>query len=305
VKDYSFGFNGQEKEKQITDGNTHTSAEFWMYDARAGRRWQLDPKPIPNVSWYSCFLGCPILFNDPKGDTTMFYDICTGNLMGQINDKSALNRVLINPNVYKDKSKNGTGSTQKEADSIVADMKATAQKFEDSTADNFDYIAYETASVLVCHLDEKGYGSLEWRVDFDNTAQITIGEWSVRSGTQKLICTPAGSYDCVNLLNRSNDTNKSLVRDNFGFTLNIVPIGVGVDNLGATIYDNKGKPHDYLEIHPDGNKNGHWQKNDGTAGCIGLEENRDKLIGFYNLANRYLNIEHNKYIRLYVDGGKP
>lgn len=36
---YWFGFNGQEIEKEIYgEGNTN-SAEYWMYDARLGRRW--------------------------------------------------------------------------------------------------------------------------------------------------------------------------------------------------------------------------------------------------------------------------
>jgi hypothetical protein len=69
VGDYSFGFNGQEKEKQVTGADTHTSAEFWMYDSRAGRRWQLDPKPNLAISSYSCFSSNPIFYSDPLGDT--------------------------------------------------------------------------------------------------------------------------------------------------------------------------------------------------------------------------------------------
>jgi hypothetical protein len=77
--DYSFGFNSQEKEKQITSADTHTSAEFWMYDARAGRRWQLDPKPIVFSSSYSVLLNNPIYLNDLKGDTINVYYSFTNN----------------------------------------------------------------------------------------------------------------------------------------------------------------------------------------------------------------------------------
>ena len=45
---YRFGFNGQEKDDEIF-GSTGTSytAEFWQYDARIGRRWNVDPVDKP------------------------------------------------------------------------------------------------------------------------------------------------------------------------------------------------------------------------------------------------------------------
>lgn len=66
---YKFGFNGQEKDNEITgiDG-THTTAMFWEYDSRIGRRWNMDPKPIIGMSSYSCFMDNPIKNSDRKGD---------------------------------------------------------------------------------------------------------------------------------------------------------------------------------------------------------------------------------------------
>jgi RHS repeat-associated protein len=66
---YRYGMNGQENDNEIT-GNvgTHTSAEYWEYDTRLGRRWNRDPKPIGGVSDYACFTNNPILFSDPNGD---------------------------------------------------------------------------------------------------------------------------------------------------------------------------------------------------------------------------------------------
>jgi hypothetical protein len=41
---YRYGFNTQEKEDEISGSSgTHYSAEFWMYDTRTARRWNLDP----------------------------------------------------------------------------------------------------------------------------------------------------------------------------------------------------------------------------------------------------------------------
>lgn len=42
---YRFGFNGQEMINDVKAlGNSYT-AEFWEYDSRMGRRYNLDPKP--------------------------------------------------------------------------------------------------------------------------------------------------------------------------------------------------------------------------------------------------------------------
>lgn len=66
---YRFGFGGQEKDDEITGitGSLYT-AQFWEYDARIGRRWNLDPKPVTGISEYACFENNPILFSDPLGD---------------------------------------------------------------------------------------------------------------------------------------------------------------------------------------------------------------------------------------------
>ena len=64
---YKFGFNGQVKDDEIYgEGNTY-SAQFWEYDARLGRRWNIDPVTYPWQSSYSCFNSNPILYADPLG----------------------------------------------------------------------------------------------------------------------------------------------------------------------------------------------------------------------------------------------
>ena len=51
------------------EGNSYT-AEFWEYDPRVGRRWNLDPKPTVGLSEYSAFSNSPIGVSDPLGDTS-------------------------------------------------------------------------------------------------------------------------------------------------------------------------------------------------------------------------------------------
>jgi len=67
---YRFGFNGQEKDNEITGvTGTHYTAEFWEYDSRIGRRWNIDPM-TPKYPWqspYACFNNNPIYYSDPSG----------------------------------------------------------------------------------------------------------------------------------------------------------------------------------------------------------------------------------------------
>jgi RHS repeat-associated protein len=63
---YRYGFNTQEKSPELAEG--HYTAEFWEYDARTGRRWNLDPVTFPNEGGYAVNHNNPIAYNDPKGD---------------------------------------------------------------------------------------------------------------------------------------------------------------------------------------------------------------------------------------------
>jgi hypothetical protein len=65
---YRFGYNGQEKVDEIAGAGNHTTAEFWEYDTRLGRRWNRDPKKNEWESDYAVMQGDPILRSDPLGD---------------------------------------------------------------------------------------------------------------------------------------------------------------------------------------------------------------------------------------------
>jgi hypothetical protein len=63
---YRYGFNGQEKSDEIAAGLT--TAMYWEYDSRIGRRWNVDPVLKVWESPYLCLGGNPILYCDTKGD---------------------------------------------------------------------------------------------------------------------------------------------------------------------------------------------------------------------------------------------
>ena len=52
-KSYRYSINGQEKEKELNENIT--TAEFWEYDSRIGRRWNIDPKANLSISSYASF----------------------------------------------------------------------------------------------------------------------------------------------------------------------------------------------------------------------------------------------------------
>jgi RHS repeat-associated protein len=70
--EFRYGFNGMEKDDEISGTGNNYTAEFWQYDSRLGRRWNQDPKPNPSISNYATFANNPILFADPLGDTIRF-----------------------------------------------------------------------------------------------------------------------------------------------------------------------------------------------------------------------------------------
>jgi hypothetical protein len=63
---YRYGFNTQERSPELAPD--HYTAEFWEYDARIGRRWNLDPVVKVHESGYSVLGENPLLMIDINGD---------------------------------------------------------------------------------------------------------------------------------------------------------------------------------------------------------------------------------------------
>jgi RHS repeat-associated protein len=63
---YRYGFNGQEKSDEIFEGST--TAEYWEYDSRICRRWNMDPDATADESPYAVNRNNPITYSDPDGD---------------------------------------------------------------------------------------------------------------------------------------------------------------------------------------------------------------------------------------------
>ena len=63
---YGFGFNSQERISELHPH--HYTAEYWEYDGRLGRRWNLDPVNQIKISNYATFKNNPVYYVDIKGD---------------------------------------------------------------------------------------------------------------------------------------------------------------------------------------------------------------------------------------------
>lgn len=73
---YRYGFQGQEKDDDISGSGNLNTAEFWQYDTRLGRRWNMDPVVKHHESPYAAFANNPIWLVDPNGkDTAKLHDV--------------------------------------------------------------------------------------------------------------------------------------------------------------------------------------------------------------------------------------
>ena len=64
--EYRFGFNGQEQSDELDENGNSYTAEFWQYDSKVARRWNLDP--LEQFDSYYVSLGNnPVNGSDPDG----------------------------------------------------------------------------------------------------------------------------------------------------------------------------------------------------------------------------------------------
>jgi len=109
-----YGFQGQEKVDEVSgDGNSYT-AEFWQYDSRLGRRWNIDPVIKHHESPYACFANNPIWFIDPTGADSSLFDQTKGFLVAEgITKEDDKTAVWIVDTQSKDYDKNNPWKTAK------------------------------------------------------------------------------------------------------------------------------------------------------------------------------------------------
>ncbi len=109
---YRYFFNGQEGDNEVLGEVANFTAEFWQYDSRLGRRWNLDWIYKPFASNYAAFANNPVWFADPSG-----LDTISMNKHGDITDRvetSNKEHVVILPEIdVKSTPTESSGSVEK------------------------------------------------------------------------------------------------------------------------------------------------------------------------------------------------
>jgi hypothetical protein len=70
---HPFTFNGQERTDKLAGAENHNTALYWEYNNRLGRRWKVDPKSNPQISFYACNSKSPIIYKVIPGDTIVIF----------------------------------------------------------------------------------------------------------------------------------------------------------------------------------------------------------------------------------------
>jgi hypothetical protein len=111
----SRGFNGQEKDKEIDPtGNTYT-AEYWEYDSRIGKRWNIEPliAKYPWLSGYAAFGDDPINATDPDGADIIYVNGHRQFKTGSASNRTAAFQKKLKDDYWNSLNKNKTNEINK------------------------------------------------------------------------------------------------------------------------------------------------------------------------------------------------
>jgi len=107
---YRYGFNGQERDDDISgNGNSYT-AEYWEYDPRIGRRWNIEPltAKYPNLSGYVALTDNPGNVTDPDGKDVIFVNGYRMFKTGSASDRDPAFQQKLKSTYWNDKYKGFT-----------------------------------------------------------------------------------------------------------------------------------------------------------------------------------------------------
>jgi RHS repeat-associated protein len=117
IGNYRYGFNTQEKDDEVAgEGNSYT-AEFWQFDSRLGRRFNVDPVDQVSVSNYAVLKNNPLLMIDIKGDKSNSRHLDSdGNVIAEYDDgddnvyKHQTAKTKADVDYWRNKFKNKSGN---------------------------------------------------------------------------------------------------------------------------------------------------------------------------------------------------
>ena len=135
-----------------------------------------------------------------------------------------------------------------------------------STFSEIKTLRYRTGYEL--HFDGN---SLDWQVNYSDESYEIVKSYRAVSGyCDGINALPSRTYTLSEMTRIGEQGGLSYYRDGIGFWGKLEPRNIG----GRCCFG----------IHPDGNSLGYWWYNDGSAGCIVLQENSGRLLEFFNEA---------------------
>ncbi|MDF1675978.1 MAG: hypothetical protein P1U44_09710 [Vicingaceae bacterium] len=133
--DYRYGFGGQEMDNEVNNitGSSYT-AEFWQYDSRLGKRWNVDPVVKIHDSPYATFANNPIWFMDPNGADSVKVSGKGGPAPANF-DPSTDTAVLPDFEVVEE-DPNKTPSDNTNTNNIFVDPRSNSERFKSYNISN-------------------------------------------------------------------------------------------------------------------------------------------------------------------------
>ncbi|MEZ2440404.1 DUF6443 domain-containing protein [Chitinophaga sp. RCC_12] len=284
-------FNGIEHTNDF-DLNQY-DAFYRNYDPQLGRWRQIDPKAIEGESPYVAMKNGPVFNTDFLGDTTVYYNISNGAVLGTVNNAGAMQNVRVDALAYI--AAQGAAlaggydlSKQENANQFVSAFNNVLSTFDSKIGTNL--ISFTTGETRLEFAGQanatnpaEGNGNLNVNQMFDDGGHLTLASYQAIGGPWGNGSPENGAYTADNLQNRgprSGNPNPGMTRDGVGFSLNLNPQFTTNRTL--------------LRIHPDGGKVV------GTQGCIGLQENADRLLQFKSTMNQYLRTHDNIRVNINI-----
>ncbi|SKD10489.1 RHS repeat-associated core domain-containing protein [Chitinophaga ginsengisegetis] len=284
-------FNGIEHTNDF-DLNQY-DAFYRNYDPQLGRWRQIDPKAIEGESPYAAMKNGPVFNTDFLGDTTVYYNISNGTVLGTVNNAGAMQNVRVDALAYI--AAQGAAlaggydlSKQENANQFVSAFNNVLSTVDSKLGTNL--ISFATGETRLEFTGQanaanpaEGNGNLNVNQMFDDGGHLTLASYQAIGGPWGNGSPENGAYTADNLQNRgpgSGNPNPGMTRDGVGFSLNLNPLFSTNRSL--------------LRIHPDG---GEFV---GTQGCIGIQENATRLLQFKSTMHQYLQTHDNIRVNINI-----
>jgi hypothetical protein len=154
--------NGQERSDELNDNLT--TAEFWEYDSRIGRRWNVDPVLKENESPFVAFGNNPITNIDPDGSDTI--DVVKTKITDRLKGNSNSGNTGVASMASKTLTSTSVGISIKGAEGVdVFRYKSVEINYQDGKEVSRSETAFQ-------ELDIRGVANTAYRTRFSERATL-------------------------------------------------------------------------------------------------------------------------------------